>query len=114
MAIRNRVLKDMRHNSRVMACLDAEFTHDKLSYPAVVLDLSQKGAQFTSKFLPPKDALIEVTIRSHESKDPVIVDAVVLRKSRIVTDHGPKARFAVRFIQTPLVLIDLLTRLLAK
>ena len=114
MAIKNRVMQDMRNNSRVMACLNSQFTFEGLDYPAVILDLSQKGALITSTFLPPKDAVIEMLIRSPELQEPVILDAVVLRKSRIITDHGPKARFAVRFNQTPLILINLLTKLLAK
>jgi hypothetical protein len=114
MAIRNRVSQDLRANSRVFACIDSYFTYEKLDYPAVTLDLSQKGAQLSSKFLPPKGSTIELTIRTPETKEQIVLTCTVLRSSRVITDHGPKARIAVRFSQTPLPLIGLLSRLLAK
>ncbi|RPJ13510.1 MAG: PilZ domain-containing protein, partial [Desulfobacteraceae bacterium] len=109
---RSRVFRDQRENSRIIALLDCRFIHNNLAYDAVIVDLSQKGAKLSSKFMPPAGSEIVTTIRSNQLENELKLYGKVLRGARVMTDHGNMGRFVVRFHNTPLDLISLLGKLL--
>ena len=111
MVIRSRASQDLRGNSRVIALMNCRFTHQDITYDAVVVDLSQKGAMLSSDFLPPTGSNVSITIQSNPLKKELLLSGKVTRGTTVGTDQGKKGRFVVHFGQYPIDLINLLSKL---
>ena len=110
MVVRKRILKDLRINARIHTLLDCRFIHEDITYNAVLMDLSQKGALLSSDFLPPTGGNIALIIQSTLIKKDLLLSGKVSPGERGKTEQGRKGRFVVQFDQTPLDLINLITK----
>ena len=110
MAIQSRATQDLRNISRVVVRLDCQFTHEGVTHKAVIVDLSLKGAFFSAAFLPPKDSTITVTLNSPVTQKALVFDGTVIRGTWVMSDHGKRGRFGIRFTYAPFDLIALITR----
>ncbi len=111
MNIRSRVEQDRRKTSRVMARLACHFTHAGISHEAVIVDLSLKGAYLSSKFLPPNNSPITVSLEPPSVKKEIKFSGSVIRGTWAMSEHGKLGRFGVRFGATHLDLMMLITSL---
>lgn len=114
MAIRSRVTQDRRKISRIATRLECRFEFEAKSYKAVIIDLSIKGAYFSSAFLPPFASRIEITVVTPHLPKPLTLQGVVLRGSSGMSDHGAVERFGVEFRSAPLDLTKLIGKLIAQ
>ncbi len=109
--ISSRVTQDRRANSRVMVRLDCQCTFNGVNYPAVIVDLSLKGAFLSAKFLPPVGSAVTVTLQTPHLRRDLTVEGSVARGTRVMTEHGEQGRFGIRFNNTPLDLVVLINKL---
>ncbi len=79
-----------------------------------MVNLSQKGALFSSRFQVPKGVTIDIAIQTNQLQKKLTLRGIVERSTRVTTDHGIMGRFFVRFSHTPLDLLTLLAGLNAK
>ena len=114
MNVRCRIPKDRRSSSRVVELLNCHFTYRDSTHKAVMVNLSQKGALFSSRFQVPKGETIDIAIQTNQLQKKLTLRGIVERSNRVTTDHGIMGRFFVRFGHTPLDLLVLLARLNAK
>jgi hypothetical protein len=110
MAVRNHATQDRRNLSRVIVLLDCQFTHEGVTHKAVMVDLSLKGALFSADFLPPNGSIITVTLNSPVTKKALVFDGTVLRGTWVLSDHGKRGRFGVRFTYAAVDLIPLIIK----
>ncbi|HTY64967.1 MAG TPA: PilZ domain-containing protein [Acidobacteriota bacterium] len=108
MTVRSRATQDRRNISRMIVRMDCHFTHEGVTYKAVMVDLSLKGAFFSATFLPPKNSLITVNLVSPAIKKPLVFDGTVIRGTWAMSDHGKCSRFGISFRYAPADLIALL------
>jgi hypothetical protein len=94
--------------SRIRARLNCRFTHEGVSREAVIIDLSLNGAYLASKFLPPKDSTVTITLKTSPSKNALTLEGKVVRGGSSLSDHGSLSRFGIQFNQQSLELIGLL------
>ncbi len=113
MVIQNRVTQDRRKISRVPARLPCRFSIKGESHEATLLDLSLNGAFLSSKFLPPNGSGIRVTLQTPSLKNPLDLDATVIRGNCVNSDHGSLSRFAIRFHSSSLDLMKLIQQLIS-
>jgi len=76
-----------------------------------MVDISLKGALISSKFLPPKQGHVTITLQTPHLKKPLILPGEVTRGDWTMSEHGKMGRFAIRFSHTPLDLIGLINKL---
>ncbi len=100
--------------SRIPALLPCEFTYDKVTRQAVIVDLSLNGAFLSSKSLPPKDAPVTVSIFSTHLRKPLLLDGKIARRGWGTSEEGDIGRFGVRFDRVSPELISLLRALISK
>jgi hypothetical protein len=110
-AIKSRVAQDRRMLSRVPARLNCRFTYEGVSREAVIIDLSLNGAYLASKFLPPTDSCVIITLKTPPSKNALTLEGKVIRGGSTISDHGSLSRFGIRFSHQSLELIGLLNSL---
>jgi hypothetical protein len=110
MAIRNRATQDRRNLSRVILRLDCQFTHEGVTHKAVIVDFSLKGAYFSAVFLPPNGSIITVTLNSPSTTKAIVFDGTVLRGTWVMSDHGKRGRFGIRFTYASVDLIALINQ----
>jgi len=110
MAIQNRATQDRRNLSRVIVLLDCQFTHEGVKHKAVIVDLSLKGALFSAAVLPPNGSIITITLNSPGTSKALVFDGTVLRGTWLMTDHGKRGRFGIRFARTPIDLIAMIVK----
>jgi hypothetical protein len=110
MAIRSRATQDLRNTSRVIVRLDCQFSHEGVTHKAVIVDLSLKGAFLSAAFLPPNGSIITVTLNSPVTQKKLVFDGTVLRGTRVMSDHGKRGRFGIRFSYAPVNLIPLISK----
>ena len=111
MSIPNRVTQDRRSLSRMTALMQCTFTYDGVSREAVVVNLSMGGAFLSSKFLPPKGGCVEVTLQSRHLKQPLTLQARVVRGGWGTSERGELSRFGIQFTRLAPELIVLLRAL---
>jgi hypothetical protein len=111
LSIPNRVTQDRRSLSRMTALMQCTFTYDGVSREAVVVNLSMGGAFLSSRFLPPKGGKIEVTLQSRHLKQPLTLEARVVRGDWGASERGEISRFGVQFIRLAPELIAILRTL---
>lgn len=109
--VRSRALKDRRSDSRIIARLNCRFEIMGAAYDAVLVDVSQRGALISSRFLPPNGAAISICIKSRYLDKELSLKGTVLRGSQVTTDHGKMGRFVVHFAGAPLDLLLLISKL---
>ena len=114
MAIRSRMTQDRRSISRVITRLDCEFSYQGISHEAVIVDLSFNGAFLSSKFLPPTNSLIAVTLKTPLLNKPLTLEGKVLRGGSGFSEHGRVDRFGIKFGDTSLDIVQLIGKLIAK
>lgn len=114
MTIRSRVTQDRRLLSRIPALLPCEFTYDKVTRQAVIVDLSLNGAFLSSKSLPPKDAPVTISLCSTHLKKPLLLNGRIARRGWGTSEEGDVGRFGVRFDRVSPELISLLRALVTK
>jgi hypothetical protein len=110
-AIKSRVVQDLRTTSRVFTRLNCSYVHDGLSRDAVLLDISLRGALLSSRFLPPKDDTVVITVRVPVSNDVLNLEGIVTRGVRGQSEHGAVGKLSVRFTSPPLELLSLIRSL---
>ncbi len=98
-------------NSRVIALLKCQFTFEETTHEAVIVDISLKGALISSKFLPPQQGHITITLQTPRLKKALILPGEVIRGDWTMSEHGRVGRFAIRFSHMPLDLIGLINKL---
>jgi len=76
-----------------------------------MIDLSFGGAFLSSKFLPPTGSAISVTLKNPALKKELKLEATVQRGTWVMSDHGKRGRFGIRFIHVPLDLVKLINSL---
>ena len=111
MTIRSRASQDRRSNSRVIALKKCCFTLRDTVHDAVVVDLSRNGAMLMSEFLPANGENVQLSIRSEHLKEELNLAGKVARGTMVTTDYGKRGRFVVNFADTPLVLLQLISKL---
>ena len=109
--IRSRVAKDRRLISRVAALLECQFTFAGVNYEATIVDLSLQGAFLSSKFLPPNDSSVTVSLQTPHLKEKLVVEGKVIRGGWGMSELGELSRFGIRFSHSSLDLIELISRL---
>ncbi len=114
MGLSGKETQDRRSNSRVIARMDCTIACGDGIYEGVIVDLSIKGALVSSKFPAPAGSEISITLRTPLLKEPLSLTGNVLRTSRIMSEHEPMNRIAVRFGRTPLDLVVLVNKLVAR
>ena len=114
MTTHSRVTQDRRLLSRIPALLPCEFTYDKVTRQAVIVDLSLNGAFISSKSLPPKDAPVTISLFSTHLKKPLLLDGKIARGGWGTSEEGDVGRFGVRFNRVTPELITLLRALISK
>ncbi len=114
MTIRSRVTQDRRLLSRIPALLPCEFTYDKVTRQAVIVDLSLNGAFISSKSLPPEDAPVTISLFSTHLKKPLLLDGRIARRAWGTSEEGTIGRFGVRFDRVTPELISLLRALISE
>ena len=112
LSIPNRVTQDRRSLSRVTALMQCTFTYDGVSREAVVVNLSMGGAFLSSHFLPPKGGKLEVTFQSRHLKQPLTLEARVVRGGWGTSERGEISRFGIQFIRLAPELIAILRALI--
>lgn len=108
MAIRSRAIQDRRNLSRIIVRLDCQFVHEGKIYEAVMVDLSLKGAYLSSDFLPPNKSTITVRVKSPETSKLLVLDGTVVRGTWVMSEHGKRGRFGIRFSFGSVDLISLM------
>lgn len=111
MQIQRKISKDRRSTSRVIALLDCRVICLDSVYDSVILDLSQKGALISCRFLPPTGSAIEIIIKKNPLNKELKLYGNVVRGFQTTTGHGPMGRFGVLFEHPPLDLFKLLDKL---
>lgn len=111
MTIRSRAAQDRRNISRVIVRLDCQFTHEEVTHKAVMVDLSLKGAFFSSTFLPPNNSDITIKVMSPVTNKPLVFDGKVIRGTWVMSDHGKRGRFGISYRFAPAGIIALLNSL---
>lgn len=111
MTIKSRVTQDSRTISRIATRLNCHFTNGGSRYEAVMIDLSMGGAFLSSKALPQTGSTIHVTIKNPALKKDLSLESVVMRGVWVDSDHGKLGRFGIRFVNTPLELLMLISSL---
>jgi hypothetical protein len=109
--IRTRFTQDRRSLSRLIVPTKCSFTCEGRSWEAVVVNLSMGGAYLSSRFLPPKGALVEVTFQSRHLRQPLTLHARVIRGRWSTSDRGELSRFGVQFTRMAPELVALLRAL---
>ena len=109
MAIRSCAMHDRRNLSRVIVCLDCQFTFEGATHEAVMVDLSVKGAFLSAAFLPPQSSIITVTLNSPVTNKPLVFGGKVIRGTWAMSDHGKRGRFGITFVNAPLGLLGLMS-----
>ena len=109
MAIRSCAMHDRRNLSRVIVCLNCQFTHEGVTHEAVMVDLSLKGAFFSATFLPPNGSIITFTLNAPVTNKPLVFTGKVLRGTWAMSDHGKRGRFGITFVNAPVGLIGLMS-----
>ena len=94
-----------------MARLDCCFKSGGTRHDAVIVDLSLKGAYLSSEFLPSSGSTITVVIQPPAVKKTLSFDGTVLRGTWVMTEHGKRGRFGVRFAGTSPDLLTLIGKL---
>jgi hypothetical protein len=110
-ALASRVTQDRRNLSRVAARLSCLYTYEGVSQPAVLLDLSLRGALLSSKSMPPINETISITLKPPTSEEVLKLEGMVVRGGWGISDHGAVGKFGVRFNRTPPQLLTLIGRL---
>jgi hypothetical protein len=110
MTIRNRAAQDRRNISRVIVCLDCQFTLEGVTHKAAMVNLSLKGAYFSAAFLPPKGSIITITLNSPVTRKALVFDGTVRHGAWVMTDHGKRGRFGIRFTSIPVGLLAMITK----
>ena len=113
MAIRSRATQDRRGISRVIARLDCQFIHEGVSRDAVIVDLSLKGAFLSSKYLPPKDSHVTVTVQPPQVGKKLVLEGKVIRGGQGMSEFGEMSRFGIQFSHSSLDLIELIKKLIS-
>jgi hypothetical protein len=111
MAISSRATQDRRNISRLLVCLDCQFTYSGVTHKAVVVDFSLKGAYVSSSFLPPKDAVVTVNLISPVNGKPLEFNGTVIRGTWAMSDHDKIGRFGIRFDYASAELIALIAKM---
>jgi hypothetical protein len=110
-AVKCRMIQDRRKASRLAARLSCTCTWGGIGREAFILDLSLKGAQLSSRQMPPVGEAISITLLVPLSKDLINLEGKVTRGIWGQLDHGPVGKFSVRFHNTPLRLMSLVASL---
>ena len=113
MTIRNLTSQDRRTLSRIIVCLDCQFTYSGTDYSAVIVDLSHKGALLSAKFMPPTNSYITVSLQTDILERKLELKSRVVRGDWVESGFGKMGRFALRFENAPLDLIRLINKLLS-
>ncbi len=106
--------KDRRLISRIPAQLSCTFTYEGISRPAIILDISHRGALISSNFLPPKDCQITITIEPPHSQRPITLTGIVVRGWWGKSREGDVSRFGIRISDVSSGFIGLLHGLISK
>jgi hypothetical protein len=109
--IKSRVVQDLRTTSRVIARLNCSYVHSGLSREAVLLNISLRGALLSSRFLPPINDTVVLTVRMPASNDILNLEGKVTRGVRGQSEHGAVGKLSVRFAKPPLQLLSLISSL---
>jgi len=103
--------QERRTVSRFIVLLDCRFTYSGTNYSAVIVDVSLRGALLSSKFSPPLGSDIIVTLQPHILERELKLSGRVVRGNWGESTLGKFERFGIRFENTPLDLVRLITKL---
>ena len=115
--VQNRVVQDLRRQSRISVQMECRFKSDEKEYGALVLDLSQGGALLSSTFLsdqegfPVQENKISITLDVESLKSPLTLSGTIRRCSIGMSEYGKVVQFGVEFENTPLELLRLISAL---
>ena len=112
MTVAGYVTQDRRMTSRIPTRLDCQFSCGETSHPAVILDLSLRGAFLSSRDLPPNHSRITITVKTPHLTKPLILAGEVVRGGMVISDHGRLNRFGVKFSDPPVNLVELIRKMI--
>jgi hypothetical protein len=103
--------QDKRKVSRFIVLLGCRITYSGTSYSAVMVDVSLGGALLSSQFMPPVGSDIIVTLQPPILERELKLNGRVVRGNWVESAAGKLGRFGIRFTNTPLDLVRLITKL---
>jgi hypothetical protein len=99
--------------SRVDTRLECEVTCDGVSRPALILDISLKGAHLACRHLPAKGSSVTVFLTSPQLPNPLSIESTIVDRrqktgARAALPVGDWQRFGVSFSRMVFELVPLL------
>ena len=92
----------LRANSRIKCCLLCKLCQGERSFPGYLLNLSLRGAEFSSRHPFAKNSSITISVRMPETEESILLEGTIVRVEGDTSDwHKEVYRCGVRLHSLP-------------